>query len=108
MRKRTLMGYVAVMTCVLGLSATSYAGDAPKKQKKMVWTVPVYLAEGLQLKKATPATAELLDRALNQCIDDTCKAQVAKCKASPRCVLTPPAEALKENRMERGDFGKQK
>ena len=107
MHSITRIGLALAVVCVLGLARSGFCADAAAG--KMVWTLPVYLTEGMQLKKDTPATAELLQKAKDQCIDDQCNQQVAKCKADmANCVLSPNPEALKENRLERGDFNKPK
>ena len=102
------IGSVLTVVGMLMVARSGYGADAAAGNK-MVWTLPVYLTEGMQIKKDTPATAELLQKAKDQCIDDQCNQQAAKCKADiANCVLSPNPEALKENRLERGDFNKPK
>lgn len=99
--KRLLIG------CAVGfgslLLVTGGRAEEMKKPEKsgFEFTLPVYLAEGLELKVNTPATAELLERAEAQCVDATCKQRVSRCKQDiDHCVLVVPREALKENRKE--------
>ena len=107
MQRLARVGCALAAVTVLVLARSGYGGEAGAN--KMVWTLPVYLTEGMQIKKDTPATAELVQKAGEQCVDAQCNQQVAKCKADiANCVLSPNPEALKENRMERGDFGKNK
>lgn len=99
--KRLLIGCIAGFASLLFLAAAA-AQDAKKAEEgKFIFALPVYLAEGLELKVETPATEELLERAAVRCIDDTCKQRVSKCKQDiEHCLLVPPREALKENRKE--------
>lgn len=85
----------AVLGAVVLLAGAAMAAD------KFSWTLPVYLAEGLKVNMETKATADLMKRALVQCIDDSCKQSVAKCSADiANCTLVPPREAVLENEDE--------
>jgi hypothetical protein len=102
MWKRLLVGCALGVVGLLFLAISGQAEEAKKGEEgKFLFTLPVYLAEGLELKVDTPATEELLERASAQCIDAACKARVDRCKQDiAHCLLVPPRAALKENRKE--------
>ncbi len=90
-----------IRTTVLGLALLCGAAGAQAADEQVVWKLPTYLAEGLQVKMETKATEDLLKRAEVQCIDDECRKDLARCKASvSNCLLVPSREAVHENEQE--------
>jgi hypothetical protein len=84
---------------MLAAATAAHAGDA--KDAKHHWVVPVYMSQALNLRVETPATEELLKKASEQCIDDSCKQKVAECrKVLKDCILQPSRESVKESEHE--------
>ena len=85
----------------LAAATAAYAGDAKKDDAKHHWVVPVYMSQALNIRVETPATEELLKKASEQCIDDSCKQKVAECrKVLKDCILQPSRESVKESEHE--------
>lgn len=90
-----------VLGAAAGLALLCGAAGARAADQHVVWKLPTYLAEGLQVKMETRATEDLLKRAEVQCIDDACKQDLARCKANmAKCLLVPSREAVQENERE--------
>jgi hypothetical protein len=99
--KGLVIGFVVGFASLL-LTAGGQAEETKKAEgSQFVFTLPVYLAEELQIRVNTPATKELLERADAGCVDETCKQRVSKCRKDvAHCLLVVPPEAMKENRKE--------
>jgi hypothetical protein len=93
----TLLPVVAFASATLATAA--YAGDAPKD--KYVWVPPVAVTQALNITVETKATAELLNKAAEQCVDADCKQHVEECrKRLATCVIVPSRESVHEMEME--------
>lgn len=92
---------MTIRTTVLAIALLLGAAGAQAADEQVVWKLPTYLSEGLQVKMETPATEDLLKRAEVACLDDECKKDLARCKADmAKCVLVPSREAVHENEQE--------
>jgi hypothetical protein len=94
-----MMSKLVLTLAALAIATAAHAGEA--KDAKHRWVVPVYVSQALNIRVETPATEELLKKVGEQCIDESCKKQVAECKAVLKdCILQPSRESVRESEVE--------
>ena len=77
-----------------------FVGFADAGEKHII-KPPVNVTQALNIRMETKATAELLEKADEQCTDNDCKKQVEECrKVLNDCVIVPTKASVGESEVE--------